>query len=852
MGVVTIIFAIVLVSGFVAVVSGLWLLYDNFFRFKKEVKKSLNVSLDVIRVVKTHDKQDSREGVSKQQVEKEDISKMEQLLASLVGLIKGKKGLFGSRKKVADLIFEIAVPASEEQTSFYIAFPRELQEVVEKQVHSFFPSAHIQRVKDYNIFQPDSVTVGSHLKLKRPEFYPIKTYQQLETDPLHNITNAFSKLDSEREGAAIQIIFHKYNSISKKFLGDKGQRIAKLMQEKGYKLKKARRISYGWGKFFHGVGKEFRKGMQPKENRVDEDEMRGNPYLTPEEQEIVKQLESKASKINFEANIRLLASAPDQERADVILNSLENAFTQFDSGHLNKFRTVRDKSKNAFRLSTDFIMRLFRRQQKIILSTEELASLFHFPIFTTETPKLNMLKSKAAPPPDNLPEEGLLLGYNDFRGTKTEIRIGDDDRRRHMYIVGQTGTGKSTFIEEMAKQDAKNKKGMCIIDPHGDLIDHVMESIPKERAEDVIYFDPSDMERPFGLNMMEYDEKYPEQKTFVINEMISIFDKLYDLKQTGGPMFEQYMRNAMLLVMDSPETGSTLMEVPRVFRDPDFRKDKLNRCKDMTVVDFWEKEAEKAGGDASMENIAPYITSKLTTFISNDMMRPIIAQQHSTINFRQVMDEGKILLVNLSKGKIGEINSHLLGMVIVGKLLMSALSRVDIPESERKDFYLYIDEFQNFTTDSISQILAEARKYKLSLTIAHQFIGQLSEDISKAVFGNVGSISSFRVGSEDAEFLEKQFAPVFDANDLINIDNYQCYSKLLVNNQATDPFNMKTYPPSKGSGEIKEALKELSRYKYGRSREIVETEIEERFKAKPEGAEEDKEDEMPDFKSLLG
>jgi hypothetical protein len=275
----------------------------------------------------------------------------------------------------------------------------------------------------------------------------------------------------------------------------------------------------------------------------------------------------------------------------------------------------------------------------------------------------------------------------------------------------------------------------------------------------------------------------------------------------------------------------------------------------MTVVDFWEKEAEKAGGDASMENIAPYITSKLVTFVSNDMMRPIISQQKSTINFRDAMDEGKILLVNLSKGKIGEINSHLLGMVVVGKLLMSALSRVDIPESERKDFYLYIDEFQNFTTDSISQILAEARKYKLCLTIAHQFIGQLSEDISKAVFGNVGSMSAFRVGSEDAEFLEKQFAPTFKASDLINIDNYQCYSKLLVNNMATEPFNMKTYPPSEGNEEIKEALKELSRYKYGRSAKIVNAEIEDRFKRvglEGEEQEEKKDDDLPDFKSLLG
>ena len=362
-----------------------------------------------------------------------------------------------------------------------------------------------------------------------------------------------------------------------------------------------------------------------------------------------------------------------------------------------------------------------------------------------------------------------------------------------------------------------------------DLIDNILGSIPSERAEDVVYFDPSDIERPFGLNMMEYEEDHPEQRTFVINEMIAIFDKLYDLKQTGGPMFEQYMRNAMLLVMDSPEIGSTLMEVPRVFRDPEFRAEKLRRCKDITVVDFWRKEAEKAGGEASLENITPYINSKLTTFISNDMMRPIIAQQKSTINFREVMDQGKILMVNLSKGKIGEINSHLLGMVIVGKLLMAALGRVDIPEKERKDFYLYIDEFQNFTTDSIAQILSEARKYRLCLTIAHQFIGQLSEDISKAVFGNVGSMASFRVGAEDAELLQKQFAPVFDMNDLINLDNFNCYTKVLINNESSDAFDMKTYPPSEGDPELRDSIKQLSRFKLGRAREVVEDEIEERF-----------------------
>ena len=832
------------VSGAVSLFSAFWLVYDFFVLEKRRIKKALGISLDVIKVAKTYDKDSNREGVSKEQIEKEEISKMEQFYTSLSGLTKRRWLFFKER---INLSFEISVSAEGDQITFYVAFPRRLKDLVEKQIHSFFPAAHLEPIDGYNIFYPKNAVAGSYLKLKKPDFYPIRTYQYLETDPLHNITNVFSKLGKKKEGAAMQVIFHK----SKHDWNFKGEKIAQRMQQ-GKRLKTAVKGDSILGKILKGVGREFVRAIFSRKDEPERDPFEEEQVsLTPEEQEIIKQLENKSNKIKFDVNVRLLASAPTKERAEAILETLENAFIQFDGGKLNKFRVIRDTSKNAINLTNDFIFRTFRRGHKMILSTEELASIFHLPIFTTETPKINLLKAKTAPPPNNLPKEGLLLGYNDFRGVKTEIRISDDDRRRHLYIIGQTGTGKSTFIEEMAKQDAQNKKGLCIIDPHGDLIDHVMGSIPKERAEDVIYFDPADTERPFGLNMMEYDEKYPEQKTFVINEMISIFDKLYDLKQTGGPMFEQYMRNAMLLVMDSPELGSTLMEVPRVFRDPEFRKEKLKRCKDLTVVDFWEKEAEKAGGDASMENIAPYITSKLTSFISNDMMRPIIAQQESTINFREVMDKEKILLINLSKGRIGEMNSKLLGLIVVGKLLMAALSRVDIPEKERKDFYLYIDEFQNFTTDSISQILAEARKYRLDLIIAHQFIGQLSEEISKAVFGNVGSMTAFRVGSEDAEFLEKQFLPTFDANDLMNLDNYQCYAKLLVNNQVTEPFNMKTYPPTPGNEELKEAFKQLSRLKYGRDREIVEEEIMARFKAFS-GKKEEEEKGLEAFKDLFG
>jgi len=818
----SLLFLMAIISALIMLVAGGILVAKTFFVFRVHLTESLNQSLDVIKIVKPK-LAEGQSAESKQANEKEEISKMEQLFASLSNLPSEKgiihRVLFGE----PHLAFEIAVPSDSEQIIFFMAMPRKFREMVEKQVHSFFPDAYIEQSKDYTIFRPKGQTVGSRLRFKRDNSFPIKTYQHLETDPLHNITNALSKLESEEEGAVIQVVFRRTTAKWR----NKSSQIAQRMQQ-GMRLDDAspastRSVARSVGSEM--IGALTGKGKKP--GTPQEPQPQQQVILTPEEQDVIKQLESKANKSIFNVNIRLLASAQTKERAEMILAGLENAFTQFEDINLNKFVAVRDKSPKAHKLASDYIFRLFRSDKSIILDTEEMASVFHFPISTTATPKINWLKSKAAPPPTNIPQEGMLLGYSEYRGTKTEIRLSEDDRRRHLYIIGQTGTGKSTFIEEMAKQDAV-RSGMCVIDPHGDLIDNILQCIPRDRAEDVIYFDPADTERPFSLNMLEYDPNRPEQKTFVINEMIAIFDKLYDLRSTGGPMFEQYMRNAMLLVMDSPEIGSTLMEVPRVFRDVDFRKKKLDLCKDMTVVDFWKKEAEKAGGDAALENIAPYITSKLTTFISNDMMRPIIGQQNSTINFRQVMDDQKILLVNLSKGKIGEINSYLLGMVIVGKLLMSALSRVDLSEKDRKDFYLYIDEFQNFTTDSISQILAEARKYRLVLTIAHQFIGQLSENISKAVFGNVGSMCSFRLGSEDAQVLEKQFEPVFDANDLINVDNYSCFTKLLINNASTAPFDMKTYPPSEGNAEVREALKQLSRYKFGRDRRIVEDEIRKR------------------------
>ncbi|MDO8529139.1 MAG: type IV secretion system DNA-binding domain-containing protein [bacterium] len=807
--------------GIICFLSGVYVLLRSFFGFRAQVQRSVNMDLAVVKVAKIYKKDEQK--AAEKDAWKTEIGAMEQLLVTLAN-IKNEMGIFQKIfYGIPHISLEIANPAGSEEIFFYIAMPKKFRDRIEKQVLSFFPNAGMEKVTDYTIFYPGNFTAAASLKIKNKYILPLRTYQTMEVDPLNEISNSLSKLNEVKEGAAIQLTLCPAGF---KWKG-KGRTVAREMQQ-GKRLNEvfSRSIMQKIGK---EVGKGISDAVHTATSKDGSASSENKPIqLTPEEQELIKSIEKKSSLSGFKVNVRLVASAENQQRADEILAQLENSFSQFENSDLNYFQV--QKRTRGKKVSFDYIFRNFDEENSIILSTEEIASIFHLPISTTETPKIKWLKAGAAPPPTNLPSSGILLGYNDYRGTKTEIKLADDDRRRHLYVIGQTGTGKSNLLKEMAKQDVIAGKGLCVIDPHGDFAEDVLTSVPKERAEDIVYLDPSDMERPFGLNMLEFDPARPEQKTFVINEMINIFEKLYDLKQTGGPMFEQYMRNAMLLIMEDPDSGSTLMEISKVLSDADFRQMKLTKCQNPVVRDFWTKEAEKAGGEAALANMVPYITSKLTTFISNDMMRPIIAQQKSTLNFKEIMNEGKILIINLSKGKMGEINSHLLGMIVVGKLLMAALSRAEMAQEERKDFYLYIDEFQNVTTDSISQILSEARKYRLDLIIAHQFIGQLSEAISKSVFGNVGSLASFRVGPEDAEFLEKQFAPIFTANDLVNVDNYNCFTRLLVNSEATKPFNMKTYPPTHGDQETANHLKELSRLKYGRDAKIVNQEILERTK----------------------
>jgi hypothetical protein len=782
-------------TGLILIIGGIYYLI-YFINKKAKIKSSLEVILFLIQLPKTSTK--NTEGKDF----KSEISLSEQLISNLSSI-------------QVPFVFELAVPHIGEEIHFYLAIPQKYSEIAIKQIQSIWPGASAIRIyDDYTIFTPNCFTSSAYLTLSRNFSLPIRTYQEIGLDTMNAILGAFSKINEIGEGAALQLIvkpaenkFKKIISSNLKYL-KQGVSTEKVLNPKLFDIKLS----------------DFKEALNPKEEKQPKEKIL--------DEEIIKSVESKLNKPIFEVNLRIVTSAPTQFQADDILDSILAGFRQFNAPRRNDFKIIKIKNQN--KILYDFSFRNFDSSKTMILSSEEIASFFHLPISTSDTPRVKWLKSKEAPPPSDLPQKGTLIGESSFRGERKPVYITDEDRRRHIYIIGQTGTGKSTLLANMFIEDINKGKGLAVIDPHGDLVENALGFIPKERIDDVIYFDPGDLERPLGLNMLEYDFSKPEQKTFIVNEMLNIFHKLYgDVPESMGPMFEQYMRNTLLLLMeDMPNEEATLVEVPRIFTDDEYRERKLLRINNPVVIDFWEKEAVKVSGEMSIQNMTPYITSKFNTFIANDYMRPIIGQAKSAFNFRKIMDEGKILLVNLSKGKIGDINAGLLGMIFTGKILMAALSRVDTPQQERKDFNLYIDEFQNFSTDSISTILSEARKYKLTLTIAHQFIAQLTEKIRDSVFGNVGSQIVFRVGIQDAEFLVKQFEPVFDTNDLTNIDNLNAYAKILINGQTSKPFNIKILTTSwqKGKEEMIQSLKQYSRLKYGLERSIVEEEIHRRLR----------------------
>lgn len=749
----------------------------------------------------------------------ENVSKAQVLYNILASTFKkGFKSQYYGQRHIA-----LEIVANKGFVHFYTAVPVSLVDVVQQAIISAYPAARLEEVAEHNIFSPVgriSGTVGGEIVLKEHYSYPIATYQDLKRDTMQSLLNALSTLEKE-DGAGIQILLRPADAGWRKKAGAEAEK-----KRKGHKSKGPAEGAFWW------VTQLFGALLKPPEDKSGGESKESKPLSTLD-QSIVDAIDDKTRHSGYEVLIRVIASSNVSQRAQAVLSNIVATFSLFDAPGKNGFKYLPARDIDSF--VTAYILRFFPQEQKAsVLNSVELSTLFHFPDQAhIPTSQLERQASKQVDGPRNMSDEGLLLGYNVFRGAKKAIRLNLNDRRRHMYVVGQTGTGKSTFLENLALQDMLEGRGFAFVDPHGDTAEKLLAMVPKERTEDVIYFCPADMDYPLGLNMFEFDR--PEQKDFLIQETIAMLYKLYDPQRQGiiGPRYEHWFRNAALTIMADPQ-GATFLDIPNVFQDNKYMKEKLQHVTDQTVLDFWNKEMAQTS-DYHKSEVLGWFVSKFGAFRSNEMMRNIIGQTKSSFNIRQIMDEGKILLVNLSKGRSGELNSKLLGMIFVMKFQAAAMSRATIPEEERRDFCLYVDEFQNFSTDSFAEILSEARKYRLNVIVANQFITQLTDEIRDAVFGNVGTIVAHRVGSADADALVKQFQPVFDTNDLQRVPNYNSVVRMLIGGVPTQPFSMSNLPQlGKPNKNLADALKQLSFAKYGRPKAVVEAEIFKRLAATPE------------------
>jgi len=720
------------------------------------------------------------------------IKAAEQMFASFYGGMFKKKKLW-QRLMTADEGISFEVIGYPDHIGFYVYTPARFAQLVEKQILGAYQDLEVLEVPEPNFFKEGSSVAAGYFELSDVPYQPLKTYPEYEdkSDPLTSITGAFANM-IDGEGGALQILISPADANWSK----KGQKYVQ-------KIMDAQANAGG--------------GDPEKKKKV--------TTITQEKQQAVNK---KTSKVGFNVNIRAVMCAESSETAQARLTTLVGSVAQFANPGLNALKFSRVEGNNL----RDFMMNfVYRKTSKtsVILNVEELATMYHFPNKNTQTPNIDWLVARKAAPPPNLPAYGMWLGTSVFRGLRRDVFSSDDDRRRHMYVVGQTGTGKSWLLASLILQDIYAGKGIALLDPHGATVEQVLERIPPERAEDVIYFNPADNQFPFGLNILEHRNEY--EKHQVVNGFLGLMKKMYDPNDQGivGPRFERAVRNAMLLVMTEPE--STLVEVLRALSDENYAKTFLDKLEDDEVRNYWENEMAQTEKKDKSE-ILGWLTSKFDRFVTNIAIRHIIGQSTSSFSFRDVMDNNKILLINLSKGMIGEENAQFLGLVLIPKILRAALSREDIPESQRKDFYLYVDEFQNFATEDFAQILSEARKYRLNLIVANQYIQQMNEKIKNAVFGNVGTLISFRVGATDAEYLAKEFAPIFKDQDLIKLENANVYIKTLINGVASSPFSMSTFYKVDDRfpkyERVSELVKQLSRTRYGRPESYVRDSIKKR------------------------
>ena len=760
---------------------------------------------------------------------KDVVGVMDHLFQSLYGIYdshKIRRLFFGQPH------FTIEYAALAGEILFFFVVPRRHLPFIERQITSFYPDAIIDEVEDYNIFTPESVTASSYLVPTRAPYYPIKTYETLKSDPLNAITNAFSKL-SKDEGAAVQIVLRPEHAGWQR----KGAKEAQ-------KLLNPKKSGIAWWNpisWFSAVFTTLTQGAAAYKLDSGEERSTGE-RVSQRTEEMSKIMGEKASSPGFRAIIRIVTSASTRERAAHQLDNVIGGFTQFNDIQGNVL--IRTRYHNHKKLIAQFIRRAAPRRgcfqhltwHRSILSAVELASLFHFP--SIQYNKVTMIKwqnFKVVPAPKNIPDgsipESVKIGVNAYRGDKTGVYMKPNDRFRHFYIIGQTGTGKSSMITVMAEQDFRMGHGCCIVDPHGSLAEELLGRIPRERADDVIYFNPSDTGRPMGLNLLE--GKTEEERDLIALDAMNMMVKMFG-EEIFGPRIQDYFRNGCLTLMADAEEGGAITDLVRLFTDDEWQKYKVTKVSNPIVRAFWEKQMV-ATGQREKQEMIPYFAAKFGQFTTNALIRNIVGQVRSAFDFTDVMNQKKILIMNLSKGLIGDINSQLLGLMIVSKIQVAAMRRQQQKDIERIPFYLYIDEFQNYVTQSIESILSEARKYKLGLILAHQYLDQLEKEnklsssvnLKGAVFGNVGTMMFYKIGAQDAEFCAKEMAPYFSEQDLLNLDKYKAVMKLSIDTQPSQPFSIIPTNPyaTKGDADAAEAFKQLSRLKYGRDKNFVGREI---------------------------
>jgi type IV secretory pathway TraG/TraD family ATPase VirD4 len=694
--------------------------------------------------------------------------------------------------------------------------PRKAKLLVEKQILGFYPDAFIEETPEINIFEWRSVVRGEIMKLKKPQQFPIRTYQKLESDSMNALLSALWKL-SEEESGVIQILMRPVDD-------DWQEKIKKIIR-KSEKKQGWHHMSWNpleWlGSLIELLTHDPSEDKSQAENTEKDEEPLDDEGLMKE----------KVKKTGYAVVVRIITTGNDEGSVYAELQNIISAFSQFTSPAYNKFKAVKRKSLSL--LVRHYIFRQFAWWARApVMNSEELATLFHFPHSKyNKQPEIRWQRFKLIKAPTNIAKEWLFIGTNDFRGEKKPIYIKNEDRFRHFYVIGQTGTGKSSILSVMARQDVRSGKWLAILDPHWDLAKELIGYIPRERADDVVYFDPGDLARPMGLNMLEASND--DEKQMVVADSTNIMIKLFG-SEIFGPRIQDYFRNGCLTLMDYPQ-GGAITDLIRLFTDDNFQRERRTTLKNAVVKAWWDYTYAKMG-EREKGEIIPYFAAKFGQFITNTMMRNIVWQTKSAFDIGDIMNTQKLLLVSLSKGVIGDLNSNLLGLILVSKIQIAAMRRQNMAKEDRKDFFLYIDEFQNYVTDSIESILSEARKYRLGLVIAHQYLGQLekSDALTKsslnlkwAIFGNVGTVMSYKLGAEDAEFMAKQFAPAYSDQDFVNMDKFKAAIKLSVDSQPTPGFSIA--PPSPFA-EMPDtttgnALRELSRLKYGREREFVEKEI---------------------------